>query len=251
MKSKVLFTLALLAAPLCLTATNARAEGFDKEMDAFLAKDENVEKLGNALERYFVKKRQSQQEQAAKAESERLENQFKNPVKLDIGESPVRGPKDAKVTIITFSDFQCPFCSRGAATMEEVLKAYKNDVNLVFKNLPLPFHPEAKPAAIAALAAQEQGKFWEMHDALFKNQQSLGKDTYLRLAQELGLDMEKFKADLANEKLAKRVEEDAALASKHGVNGTPGFFVGGVLVSGAQPLPAFKTIIDRWLKGDK
>ena len=135
--------------------------------------------------------------------------------------------------------------------MDEVLKAYKNDVNLVFKNLPLPFHPEAKPAAVAALAAQEQGKFWEMHDALFKNQQTLGKDTYLKLAQELGLDMEKFKADLASEKLAKRVEEDAALASKHGVNGTPGFFVGGVLVSGAQPLPAFKTIIDRWLKADK
>lgn len=241
----------IVACPLVSSAfvSEARAaDGFDKQMEAFLQKEENVEKIGNALEKYFQKKRQAAQEAAMKAEQERLESQFKNPVKVDVGDSPVRGNPNAKVTIVEFSDFQCPFCARGAKTMEDVLKEYPNDVKLVFKNLPLPFHPEAKPSAIAALAAQRQGKFWEMHDKLFANQQSLGRDAYLKFAEELGLDMDRFKKDLDDESLEKAVEADHQLATKLGVQGTPGFFVNGVLVSGAQPLPAFKSIIDRWLK---
>jgi protein-disulfide isomerase len=252
MNKKGLVIRALLIASLGFIqfpATTARAESFDKEMESYLTKDDNVEKLGNALERYFMKKRQQAQESQAKAEADKMEQQFKNPVKVDAGESPVRGKPDAKVTIVSFSDFQCPFCSRGASTMEEIMKAYPNDVKLVFKNLPLPFHQEAKPAARAALAAYRQGKFWEMHDQLFKNQQALGKDLYVKIAEDLGLDVEKFKKDMEDEKLEKTVEEDAALATKLGVQGTPGYFVNGVLVSGAQPFPQFKLLIDRWLKG--
>lgn len=226
----------------------AAPDTFEKDMDAYLAKDENVKKVGDALERYFQKKRDEAQQQAMKSEQERMDNQFKNPVKVDIGSSPVRGNASAKVTIVEFSDFQCPFCQRGANTMEEVLKEYPNDVKLVFKNLPLPFHEKAKPAAKAALAAGKQGKFWEMHDQLFKNQGALGDELFAKLAQDLSLDMAKFKADMESPEIAKVVDDDAELARKVGVNGTPGFFVNGVLVSGAQPLPAFKAIIDRWLK---
>ncbi len=224
------------------------ADPFDKQMDAYLSNDQNVKKIGDSLEKYFQKKREEAQAQAQKSEIQKMDEQFKNPVKVDIGNSPVRGNADAKITIVEFSDFQCPFCQRGANTMEDVLKEYPNDVKLVFKNLPLPFHDKAKPAAKAALAAGKQGKFWEMHDALFKNQGDLSEELYVKLAGDLSLDVAKFKTDLASEELTKQVEEDSAQAQKLGVNGTPGFFVNGVLVSGAQPLPAFKAIIDRWLK---
>jgi len=230
------------------TSKAAPESAFDKQMETYLSSDENVKKIGDALERYFQKKRDEQQQEAAKSEQERIEGQFKNPVKVDIGSSPVRGEPSAKVTIVEFSDFQCPFCQRGASIMEDVLKAYPKDVKIAFKNLPLPFHEKAKPAAKAALAAQKQGKFWEMHDLLFKNQSALGDDLFVKFATDLGLDVEKFKADMASPEVAKTIEDDAELARKLGVNGTPGFFVNGVLVSGAQPLPAFKAIIDRWLK---
>jgi protein-disulfide isomerase len=220
---------------------------FEKHMSQYLTKDENVKVFAEALERHFNSKRENEQKAAAQREMDELESQFKNPVKIDIGSSPVIGPKDAKITIVEFSDFQCPYCQRGADSMKELLKMYPKDVKVVFKNLPLPFHQEAKPAAIAALAAGEQGKYWEMHDELFANQSSLGEELYIKLAEKLGLKMDKFKADLKSDKLAKMVDADAELATKHGVKGTPGFFVNGVQVRGARPAAYFKTIIDRWL----
>jgi protein-disulfide isomerase len=134
--------------------------------------------------------------------------------------------------------------------MEDVLKEYPNDIRLVYKNLPLPFHQQAKPAAIAALAANEQGKFWEMHDELFANQSRIqeGETFLFELAEKIGLEMDKFKKDFANDKFARMVDEDAALANKLGITGTPGFFVNGVKVTGARPLPYFKMIIDRWMQ---
>lgn len=223
-------------------------KAFAANMDAYLSNDENVAKFGEALERHFTKKRQEQQEAAIKAEQQKMEEQFKNPTKIDIGKAPVKGPANAKVTIVEFSDFQCPFCQRGAASVEQVLKAYPNDVKVAFKHYPLPFHDKAKPAAMASYAAQQQGKFWEMHDLLFKNQGELTEDNFIKFANELKLNIDKFKADMKSEAASKIVDEDMELGSKHGVNGTPAFFINGVLLSGAQPLPAFKGIIDRWLK---
>lgn len=248
MNKRALLILSIGAILLAPAMAFAQEAAFDKNMDKFLEDDANVEKIGNALERFFKKKRDEQRNAAMKAEGEELEAQFKNPVKIDIAGSPVRGPESAKITIVEFSDFQCPFCSRGMQTMEDVMKEYPKDVKVVYKHLPLPFHPEAKPAAIAANAAGKQGKFWEMHDKLFENQQSLGEELYLKLAKDLQLDVDKFKKDIADPALAKQVEDDAALATKLGIRGTPGFFVNGVQVRGARPLPYFKNIIDRWLK---
>lgn len=232
-------------------STPARADISDKDFSAsierYLQSDTGVAKIGSALERYFQKKQQEamkQQEDQAKAE---LEDQFKNPVKMDPGKSPVKGPANAKVTIIEFSDFQCPYCKRGHDTVEEVLKAYPKDVKVVFKHFPLGFHKEAEPAAKATYAAQQQGKFWEFHDALFNNQDKLGTDFYLATAKELKLDEAKFKADMNSEAAAKQVKEDSELGSKNGIQGTPGFFVNGVAVKGAYPASHFKQIIDRWL----
>ncbi len=226
----------------------AQDEAFKKQMDAYLSKDENVKNVGDALQKYFMKLKQQQEKDLAKAEQDKLEDQFKNPVKVDIGTSPVKGNKDAKVTIVEFSDFQCPFCARGAATIEQVLKLYPNDVKLVFKHYPLPFHQAAKPAAKAANAAAKQGKFWEMHDLLFKNQQDLTEEAFNKYAQQLGLNIDKFKADYKEAGQDALIDAETKAGQEAGVNGTPAFFVNGVLISGAQPVDAFKSVIDRWLK---
>jgi len=132
--------------------------------------------------------------------------------------------------------------------MEKVMKNYKGKVKLAYKFFPLPFHNHAEPAARAAIAAKNQGKFWEMHDILFANQSKLGPDFFESTAKKLDLDMDKFKADMNSEQTKKIVQKDIALGRKNGIQGTPGFFVNGVAVKGAYPYDYFKTIIDRWLK---
>jgi protein-disulfide isomerase len=232
-------------------ATPAMAEisekDFDKAIERFLKSDAGMEKLGSSMERYFQRKQRDamkKQEEEAAAE---LEDQFKNPVKIDAGKSPSTGPKNAKITIIEFSDFQCPYCNRGRTTMEEVMKAYPNDVRVVFKHYPLPFHKDAEPAAKASWAAQQQDKFWEFHDALFKNQDKIGSEFFIQTAKDLKLDIEQFEKDMNSEAAAKQVKEDMEIGAKYGIQGTPGFFVNGVAVKGAYPVSHFKKIIDRWL----
>jgi protein-disulfide isomerase len=240
-----------LAQPLTTPAAAAGPDSaaFDKQMDEYLSKEANLEKIGSALEKYFRKQRDLQQQQEAKAEANRMEDQFKNPVKIDVGEAPIRGKKDAKITIVEFSDFQCPFCGRGAKIVDEVLKLYPNDVRVAFKHYPLPFHNDAKPAAKAAYAAGKQGKFWEMHDLMFQNQDSLNPPSFMKWAQQLGLNTEKFQSDMNSEAATKVVESDMQAGMQNGVRGTPAFFINGVMLSGAQPVDNFKVIVERWLKG--
>lgn len=224
-------------------------KAFEDSMGKYLASDSGQQAVGKAVEEYFKKRQSEARKQQEEQASAAMESQFANPVKIDIGSSPVRGPEGAKVTIIEFSDFQCPYCKRGYDTMKEIEQAYPKDVKIAFKNLPLPFHPNAKPAAIAALAAGKQGKFWEFHDALFENQANLSDKLYEETATKLGLDMAKWKKDMASPEIAKQIEDDTALGSKNGIQGTPGFFVNGVAVKGAYPASHFKMIIDRWLTG--
>ncbi len=224
---------------------------FNKLMGTYLQDEANLKTVSDALQKHFANQRQQQQMAAQKKAEADMENQFKNPVVVPVEGSPFKGPKDAKVTVVEYSDFECPYCSRGKDTMEQVLKAYPKDVKVVFKHLPLGFHRNAKPAARASMAAHEQGKFWEMHDALFSNQKGLGDDFYFATAKEIGLDVEKFKKDYASGKYDKQIEADSSFANKNGINGTPGFFVNGVKVTGARPFPDFKKIIDRWLAKGK
>jgi len=161
---------------------------------------------------------------------------------------PMKGAKDAKVTIVIFSDFQCPFCKRAEDTVTQLLAQYPQDVRIVWKNLPLPFHQNAQLAAEAALAAHAQGKFWEMHDKLFANQQALDRASIEKYAQELGLDMAKFKADLDSKKYEALVKAEAAAGNKVGARGTPTFFINGRPLVGAQPIDAFKAKIDEEIK---
>ncbi|MBK7860231.1 MAG: thioredoxin domain-containing protein [Archangiaceae bacterium] len=163
---------------------------------------------------------------------------------IDINGSPVIGAKNAPVTIVAFSDFQCPFCSRAVPTLKELEKQYEGKIKVAFKNQPLPFHQNARPAAMAGMAAHEQGKFWEMHDKIFANQQQLDRATYERYAQELGLDMGKFKAALDSNKFDAQITKDSNDGTAIGANGTPTFFINGRQLVGAQPIEQFKTIID-------
>lgn len=236
----------LLISAQASTAAAMDQDEFNKMMDTYLQSEENLEKVGTALEQFFRKKREEQQQLAEQQEQQRIKEQFDNPVKIDIAGSPVTGNPNAPITVVEFSDFQCPFCKRGNEVMKDLLKEYPEDVKIVFKHLPLPFHQQAKPAAIAAIAAQQQGKFWEFHDALFENQDSLTDAKFIEIATNLGLDIEKFKADMKNEKFEKQVADDMALATQLGVRGTPGFFVNGVQVRGARPLPYFKELVDQW-----
>ena len=163
---------------------------------------------------------------------------------IDIGSSPARGPADAEVKIVEWSDFQCPFCRRAGPTLAQIEKEYGDKVQIVFKHMPLSMHTKARPAHAAAEAAGMQGKFWEMHDKIFADQRNLSEETYAKYAEELGLDVEKFKKDSASPEVAKRIDADYAQASKLGVTGTPAFFVNGRFLSGAQPFASFKVLID-------
>ncbi len=168
--------------------------------------------------------------------------------KADIKGAPLKGAKDAQVTIVQFSDYQCPFCSRVEPTIEKVMTEYKGKVRVAWRDLPLPFHPNAMPAAVAAKAAGEQGKYWEMHDKIFADQQHMDRATYEKYAGELGINMGKFKAALDANKGKEAIEADAAAGNKIGARGTPAFFINGKFLSGAQPFEAFKAKIDEELK---
>jgi protein-disulfide isomerase len=171
------------------------------------------------------------------------------PEKVDVspGDAPSKGPKNAPVTIVEWSDFQCPFCGRVIPTVKQIEDTYKGKVRLAFKHQPLPFHNNAEIAAEASLAAHEQGKFWEMHDKMFANQQQLDRPSLERYAQEIGLNMARFKAALDSGKFKDRVQKDSAEGMKVGANGTPTFFINGHKVEGAVPFDNFKTVIDREL----
>ncbi|MGM0558608.1 MAG: DsbA family protein [Myxococcota bacterium] len=163
---------------------------------------------------------------------------------LKIGDAPVKGPANAPVTIVEFSDFECPYCKRGTDNLEEAVSKFDGKVKIAFKHYPLPFHKAAKPAAKAAMAAGEQGKFWEMHDLLFDNQKQLKQDgLYEKLAKQLGLNMAKFKKDMQKPEYDKIIEQDMAQGQKVGVRGTPAFFINGKRLVGAQPPARFEQLI--------
>ena len=164
---------------------------------------------------------------------------------------PARGPESAPVTIVEFSDFQCPYCSRAIGTVEEVMKAYPDKVRLVFRQFPLDFHKQAPKAAEAALCAQEQGKFWEYHDTLFANQNALEVDKLKEHAKKVGLDQARFDKCLDSGAQAATVTADREAGMKVGVNGTPAFFINGILLSGALPFDEFKSVIDAELQAKK
>ncbi len=146
---------------------------------------------------------------------------------LPVNNSAVKGPAEAPVTITLFSDFQCPYCARLVPTMEKVLETYPKKVRLVFKQFPLSMHKFAQPAAIATIAARNQGKFWPLHDKLFANYDQLSDDRIRELAKSVGLDMARYDKDIANPAVQQEIAEDMQLGLKSGVRGTPAVYING------------------------
>jgi protein-disulfide isomerase len=191
-------------------------------------------------------KRQSEEEEREKKE---LEEAFKNPLKPAIDEKTrIRGDRKAPLTIVEYSDFQCPFCTRGYRTVEELRQKYGAKMRFVYKHLPLAnIHPEAIPAAqwMEAIALQSAEKSWTFHDKMFENQAKLNEDFYRKTAKELGVDVEKAAKDAKSKAVQDKIDADANEAQKFGFSGTPGFLVNGVPLKGAYPAKQFEAIIQR------
>jgi len=187
------------------------------------------------------------------AEMRRMEEDFKNPVKVTIEKGRATlGDKNAPITIFEFSDFQCPFCQRGYETVEALRQKYGKKVLFMFRHLPLSFHPLAMPAAkyYEAINMQAGAKAYKFHDTVFKNQSqfvSEGEKYLEATAKKLGVNMTKLKKDLESETVKNRIASDMAEAQKLGLSGTPGFVAAGVRVAGAYPPEHFIQIIDRRL----
>ena len=163
---------------------------------------------------------------------------------LGAEESPAIGPEGARITIVEFSDFQCPFCSRLAESMHRLLEEYPGDIRLEFRHFPLSFHVNARTAAEAAVCAQQQGKFWEMHDAMFANQASLSREGLMELAPNAGVDVDALAACLDAGEVGARVDSDQETGTALGVTGTPNFFVNGVNFAGALPYEELVAIVE-------
>ena len=164
---------------------------------------------------------------------------------IAVGDSPIRGDQNASVTIVEFSDFQCPFCAKAAPLIDDVLKKYPKGVRFVYKQFPLPFHQAARPAALWSMAAQSQGKFWEMHDVLIDAQPSLTAEQGEALAKKAGLDLKRFKADLEKNTADynKRIDAEVALGNVVDVRGTPTIYIGGKKVR-VRTLDGMSSMID-------
>jgi len=166
---------------------------------------------------------------------------------LPVNNSATKGPVDAPVTLMIFDDFQCPYCARLLPTLEKVMEAYPTQVRMVFKHFPLNMHKFARQAAIASIAARNQGKFWPLHDQLFANYNQLNDDKIRQLAESVGLDMERFDKDIANPALQQEVAADLQLGTDSGVRGTPAVYINGVQLKD-RSLPGFRKAIDAELK---
>jgi protein-disulfide isomerase len=170
---------------------------------------------------------------------------------IDVDDDPAKGPQDAKVIIVEFSDYQCPFCVKAESTVKEILDTYQDKVRFVYRDFPLSFHQYAQKAAEAAECADEQGKFWDYHDLLFEKQEdwsSGGIEKFKEYAVQLGLNSEEFNQCLDGGTMASEVENDLQDGKSYGVKGTPAFFLNGELISGAQSFSVFQEKIDEILE---
>lgn len=167
------------------------------------------------------------------------------PVPISTAGDPIRGPADAKVTIVEFSDFQCPFCAKAVGEVQQILAKYPKNVRLIFKQYPLDTHSQAELAAEAALSAQAQGKFWELHDKMYANFRVISRQRIFLWAHEVGMDTDKLKADLDSRKYAKRVATEEKEGDDAGVEGTPTFFINGKRLNAAFEAQVVAPLIEQ------
>jgi protein-disulfide isomerase len=227
-------------------------EKFKEVIDAELGKANAKIAAGTKKDQVYVAMSKENKKNApAPAEEEGEKEDTKTVFKVPVGNSPILGNPNALVTVIEFSDFQCPYCSRVEPTIKGLRDKYGDKIRFVWKDEPLPFHPRAEPAAeLTREARAEKGNdgFWKAHDKLFENQKSLNDEDLFKYAGELGLDVAKVKAAIANHTYKKDIDADADIAEDFQANGTPHFFVNGRRLVGAQPQEKFEKIVDEEIK---
>jgi protein-disulfide isomerase len=221
----------------------------DEEIAAFYEEnraalgDDTLEQARDRIRNYLAAEREGEVQQGLREQAAvtiRLE-----PPRMEIAaDGPSKGPENARVTIIGFSDFQCPYCRQALTALKEVLEKYPDDVRLVFRNFAIRSHRRAYAAAEAALCAAEQERFWPYHDMLFANPRALEDEDLLRYAEELGLEAARFEQCVADGEYRGQVEAETHEARSMGISGTPAFLINGLLLSGARPAEDFYRVID-------
>jgi protein-disulfide isomerase len=229
------------------------AEPTDAELNAYyLAQKAELNRpLNEAKAQLEPSLKQAKVQQARQAFYAHLREQAKvvvllSPPRVEVSVDParVRGNPKAKVMIVEFSDFQCPYCGGVQATLQSVLAKHPDTVALAYRDMPMSkIHPLARKAAEAARCAGEQGKFWEYHDLLFADQSKLDQDGLMNKARTLKLDEQQFESCLGGEKFKAQIQQDSQDGMRAGVSGTPGFFINGIFLSGSQPESAFENLV--------
>lgn len=256
---KATFAGTVVVSALALSACAPSANQLKKAIESdpsivFVAIEKDPEKFIEVVNKAAQDAQRRGQEKAQEEETKSREAEFANPLKPVIEDGRVIfGKADAPITIVEYSDFECPFCSRGFNTVKQVREEYKDQVRVVFKHMPLDFHPMAMPAAkyFEAVAKQGADKAEKFHDIVFENQNELKgkKEAFLKeAAKKAGADMAKLTKDLNDASIMDRINKDMEEAKKFNITGTPGFIINGVSLRGAYPAAEFKTIIDRHLK---
>jgi protein-disulfide isomerase len=218
--------------------------------------EDNPEKFINAFQVAAKKGQADVAKRRQLEEQKQLEESFNKPLVPKIRKDElIRGTKGAPITIVEYSDFECPFCTRGYNTVNEVLKKYKGKVQFVYKHLPLSFHPNAMIASqyYEALRLQDENLAVKLHDEIFENQKSLknGKKYLAAVSKRLGANMKKLNKDLSSTMVTNRIKSDMAEAQQFGMQGTPGFLINGVPIRGAYPIDRFDQVIGELKKRGK
>lgn len=232
------------------------SEVTDGEVDAFYeARKGQIratkEQAAGQIRNYLEQQRRGEVFESfiAKLEEAHRVEYLMDPFRVEVnGSGPSKGPDNAPIKIVEFSDFECPFCGRVNPTLKQVQDTYGDKVQIEFRQFPLAIHSNAKKAGEASLCAADQGKFWEMHDAMFADQRNLTVDGLKGMAEKIELDTDAFAKCLDSGKYGDKVDEDMAEGSRAGVSGTPAFFVNGRFISGAVPFDVFSEVIDDELR---
>lgn len=257
MKRFILLAAALVVATACTTSKDDLKKMLKENPDIITeAIEANPAKFIDALNNAVKTAQEGEGKRREEEEKKQLEASFNNPLVAEIrSDESFRGDKNAPITLIEYSDFECPFCSRGFNTVMELMNKYKGKIRFAYKHLPLSFHPQAMPASqyYEAIRLQNPDKAWQFHDAIYKNQRALqnGEKFLEAEAKKLGVDMAKLKKDVKSDAVQSRIDADMAEAAKFGFQGTPGFLLNGIPVKGAYPASHFDGLIEELKKRGK
>jgi protein-disulfide isomerase len=256
MKRSIVLGLVLIMASACTSKDDLKKMMKENPEIITDAIEANPAKFIEALNKAVKTAQEGEGKKREEEEKKALEDSFNNPLQAEIrADESFRGAANAPLTLIEYSDFECPFCSRGFNTVMELMEKYKGKIRFAYKHLPLSFHQQAMPASqyYEAIRLQSPEKAWQFHDEIYKNQRKLqnGEAFLKETAKKLKVDMAKLAKDVKSEEVQKRIDADMAEAAKFGFQGTPGFLLNGIPVKGAYPASHFDGLVEELTKRGK